>query len=70
MPRKKQLKERVYPEIMNMGELRSFLRVSYGTAIVLITTGEIPAKHIGREWRICKQDVIKWIQTGGNINNG
>jgi excisionase family DNA binding protein len=63
MPRKKQLKERIYPEILNLNELRSFLRVSYGTAMELIAAGEIPAKHIGREWRICKQDVLKWIQT-------
>ena len=62
MPRKKKLQEKIYPEILNMNELRSFLRVSYGTAMELITTGKIPAKHIGREWRVCKQDVIKWIQ--------
>jgi excisionase family DNA binding protein len=72
MPRKKKLTKRIYPEILNMSELRSFLRVSYGTAMELIVTGQIPAIQIGREWRIPKQDVIHWVQKGGpnERNNG
>lgn len=65
MPRKKKLADRAYPEILNMNELRSFLRVSYGTAKDLILTGKIPGKQIGREWRIPKQAVIDWIFQGG-----
>lgn len=63
MPIKKKIIERVYPEILNMDELRSFLRVSYDTAIKLIITGQILAKRIGREWRIPKQSVIDWIKS-------
>jgi excisionase family DNA binding protein len=66
MPRKKKLEERIYPEILNMDELRSFLRVSYDTALRLITTGQIPAKRINREWRINKQDVLNYISSGAN----
>jgi excisionase family DNA binding protein len=62
MPRKKKLVERVYPDILNMAELRNYLRVSYDTAIQLIKSGQIPAKQIGREWRIPKQAVIDWVQ--------
>lgn len=63
MPRKKKLEEKVYPEILNMAELRSYLRVSYDTAKQLIVSGKIPAKQIGREWRIPKQAVIDWIKS-------
>ncbi len=64
MPVKKQLVERVYPDILNMDELRSYLRVSYDTALQLIKTGQIPAKYLGREWRITKQAVIDWVNSG------
>ncbi len=63
MPIKKKLIERVYPDILNMGELRSYLRVSYDTAMQLIVSGQIPAKQIGREWRIPKESVIDWIKS-------
>jgi excisionase family DNA binding protein len=63
MPRKKKLIERVYPDILNMAELRSYLRVSYDTAMQLIIVGKIPAKHIGREWRVSKQAVLNWINS-------
>jgi excisionase family DNA binding protein len=65
MPRKKKLEERIYPEILNMDELRSFLRVSYDTAMRLIIANQIPAKKINREWRVCKQDVLNYI-SGAN----
>jgi excisionase family DNA binding protein len=61
MPRKKKLIERVYPEIMTINELRSFLRVSYGTAMSLITTGAIPARRIGRDWKVPKQGVLDYV---------
>ncbi len=64
MPRKKKLEEKIYPEILNMDETRSFLRLSYDTVKGLILTGKIPAKKINREWRICKQDVIDWVRNG------
>lgn len=66
MPRKKRLTERIYPEILNMDELRSYLRISYDTALGLITSGQIPGKKINREWRINKQDVLNYISSGAN----
>jgi excisionase family DNA binding protein len=63
MPVKKQLIERVYPDILNMDELRSYLRVSYDTAMQLIKTKKIPAKQIGREWRIVKRSVDDYIMS-------
>ena len=61
MPRKKTVVETIYPEILNMEQFQNFLHVSYGTAMELITTNQIPAKRINREWRISKQAVIDWI---------
>jgi excisionase family DNA binding protein len=64
MPRKKKIEERVYPEIMTINELRSFLRVSYGTAMELIDSGKIPARRIGRDWKVPKQAILEYITRG------
>jgi excisionase family DNA binding protein len=69
MPRKKKIEERVYPEIMTINETRSFLRVSYGTVMSLITDGAIPARKIGRDWKVPKQAVLDYVmwKGGGEI---
>jgi excisionase family DNA binding protein len=64
MPRKKKIEERVYPEVMTINELRSFLRVSYGTAMALINAGKIPARRIGRDWKVPKKAVLDYITRG------
>jgi excisionase family DNA binding protein len=62
MPRKNKLEEKTYPDILNLSELKSYLRISHSTALGLISSGQIPARKIGREWRVCKQDIINWIR--------
>ncbi|MBW2084410.1 MAG: helix-turn-helix domain-containing protein [Deltaproteobacteria bacterium] len=64
MPRKKRTEKRDFPEVMNLAEFMAYLRVGYGTAIKLLTSGEIPCKHFNRGWRIYKQDVIGWVRNG------
>jgi hypothetical protein len=37
----------------------------------LFKSGEIKgAKKIGREWRISKNALLRWLDNGGNGNNG
>jgi excisionase family DNA binding protein len=67
MPRKKKIEERIYPEIMTINELRSFLRVSYETAMGLIDAGKIPARRIGRDWKVPKCGVLDYLM-GGDPN--
>jgi excisionase family DNA binding protein len=69
MPRKKKIEERIYPEIMTINETRSFLRVSYGTVKSLITTGAIPARRIGRDWKVPKQAVLDYVMEKGGPPN-
>jgi excisionase family DNA binding protein len=61
MPHKRE-SEKTFPEIMNLAELMEYLRIGYSTAVKLLTSGEIPCKHLNREWRVCKADVIEWIR--------
>lgn len=65
MPRKKETDEIIYREIMTINETRSFLRVSYGTVMSLINAGLIPAKKIGRDWKVPKQGVLNYLMEKG-----
>ena len=67
--RKKKIEERIYPDILTINELRSFLRVSYGTAMSLITAGAIPARRIGRDWKVPKQAVLDYVMGKGGSNH-
>ena len=48
------LKDKEYPEIMNVGEVADLLRVSNQTVYNLVTEGRLPATKIGREWRFSR----------------
>ncbi len=62
---KKQVPERVYPEILSLSDLQKLLRVSYGTAINLLKNQEIPGRQINGRWRIYKQNVFNWLNKKG-----
>ncbi|HBE76357.1 MAG TPA: hypothetical protein DDW65_01020 [Firmicutes bacterium] len=59
--RKKHVQEQIYPEILSLAELMKLLRVSYGTAVNLLESQEIPGRKIYSRWRIQKQDVLNWL---------
>lgn len=70
MPKKKQSSVKIYPEILTMDETRSLLRVSYNTALELITSKKISGKKIGTNWKILKASVIEYLksdQVEGNV---
>lgn len=50
-----------FSDIVNVKDLCSMLHISKHTAYSLVQSGELPAKRIGRIYRIRKQDVIAFV---------
>ncbi|MDF9409743.1 helix-turn-helix domain-containing protein [Pelotomaculum isophthalicicum JI] len=49
---------------MNLEEAAEFLRISQTTLKKLLREGEIPARKVGREWRLSRQALLKWLESG------
>lgn len=47
-----------FADIVNVNDVCKMLHISRNTAYTLIRSGELPAKRIGRIYRIRKADVI------------
>lgn len=47
-------------------EIAAALRIHPETARKLLTSGELPGRKIGREWRISPRAVEDWLATGGD----
>ena len=47
-----------FADIVNVNDVCKMLHISRNTAYTLIRSGELPAKRIGRIYRISKADVI------------
>ena len=50
-------------EIMTVGEVAAYFKVSENTALKLVVDGEIPAFKIGQHWRINKSELAKYLET-------
>jgi excisionase family DNA binding protein len=50
------------PEIVTVKQLCEFLQVSDQTVIRAIKSGELRAFKVGREWRVEKDAVMKWVK--------
>lgn len=49
------------PEILTTQQLAEFLQVSDQTITRAIKAGKLKAFKVGRDWRIEKEEVIKWL---------
>ena len=49
------------PIMMTIQELAKFLRVSKNTAYSFVNTGVIPSIKVGRQTRIYREDVIRFV---------
>ena len=47
-----------FTDIVNVNDVCKMLHISKNTVYALIQSGELPAKRIGRVYRIRKSDVI------------
>lgn len=50
-----------FPDIVNVKDVCKMLHISKNTAYMIIRSGKLPAKRIGRIYRIRKVDVILFI---------
>lgn len=53
-----------YPAALNVKETAEILRASTKTVYKLIAEGKIPAVKVGRENRIAKSELIKYLRQG------
>lgn len=53
-------------EMLTLKETRDILKVSRNTMYMLVRDGIIPARKVGSEWRICRSELTKWMQTREN----
>jgi excisionase family DNA binding protein len=49
------------PELLTLGELAVYLRVSRTTAYQLVTTGKVPAVKVGGQWRIPRAELDRQL---------
>lgn len=50
------------PQVLNVAQLMSLLRISKPTALRYLAEGRIPAVRMGKEWRIDKDAVKAFLQ--------
>ena len=49
-------------DILTLKELQVFLHIGKNTALRLVQSGEIEAFRVGKQWRIVKDSIIKYIK--------
>ena len=52
------------PDVVKSRQLAEFLQVSDQTIKKAMKDGSLKAFKVGREWRIEKVDVLRWIKEG------
>jgi excisionase family DNA binding protein len=49
-------------DILTLKELQVLLHIGKNTALRLVQSGEIEAFRVGKQWRIVKDSIIKYIK--------
>ncbi|MFH1746550.1 MAG: helix-turn-helix domain-containing protein [Planctomycetota bacterium] len=50
------------PDVLTVGEVAAFMRVSRETVYRLAARGELPGRKIGRIWRFPKAAILKYVE--------
>ncbi len=48
-------------DILTLKELQELLHIGKNTALWLVQSGEIEAFRVGKQWRVSKESVAKYI---------
>lgn len=51
-----------FPDVVNVEQLSTMLGISTKTAYKLLKDGEIQSIHIGRNYKIAKVNVLKYLE--------
>ena len=57
------------PDVLTVGEVAAFMRVSRETIYRLAARGELPGRKIGRIWRFPKKAIQKYIEGDSPAGN-
>ena len=49
-------------DILTLKELQKLLHIGKNTALRLVQSGEIEAFRVGKQWRVSKESVAKYIR--------
>ena len=49
-------------DVLTLKELQVLLHIGKNTALRLVQSGEIEAFRVGKQWRIVKDSIIKYIK--------
>jgi excisionase family DNA binding protein len=52
-------------EVLTLEETAELLRVEPGEVLALIEAGELPARLLGRQWRLSRTAVLAWLGGDG-----
>ena len=52
--------------ILTVAQIAAYLGVSDQTVYDLLELGEIPAKRVGRQWRIRREKFLAWLDSDSN----
>ena len=49
-------------DILTLKELQELLHIGKNTALRLVQSGEIEAFRVGKQWRIARENVIRYLK--------
>lgn len=49
-------------DILTLKELQKLLHIGKNTALRLVQSGEIEAFRVGKQWRIVREDIIRYLK--------
>lgn len=55
---------------LDFEHLTAYLKMPRSTLYRLVQKGELPGHKVGRSWRFDREDIDKWIKSGGRNQPG
>jgi len=49
-------------DILTLKDLQELLHIGKNTALRLVQNGEIEAFRVGKQWRIVREDIIRYLK--------
>lgn len=56
--------------VLNIRETADYLRIPTSSAYILAQSGRIPARKVGKHWRILKTELDRYLANGANDEQG